>query len=202
MVESSEQGERESEGGRGVASAARVLLASASATFAAHKAEAFAAALLLLMAANCLTVNARKSVTNDENIHIPAGYYHLVVGDFQFNNPHPPPPKMLGALPLLFIQPDEMSEDRRDDLKNEDDFERAAINHFWASRRSRSSRWSRSRPSSSRERWLSSSSRRARVSRDARRSLTSRRSLRSRSSSSTPPTSSRTARSRSRTLSG
>src|SRR5438874_2372614 len=133
MVESSEQGERESEGGRGVASAARSLLASASATFAARKSETFAALLLLLMAANCLTVIARKSVTNDENIHIPAGYYHLVVGDFQFNNPHPPPPKMLGALPLLFIQPDEMSEDRRDDLKNEDDFERAAINHFWAS---------------------------------------------------------------------
>ena len=89
--------------------------------------------MLLLMAFNCLSVIARKSVTNDENIHIPAGYYHLVVGDFQFNNPHPPPPKMLGALPLLFIQPDEMSEDRRDELKNEDDFERAAINHFWAS---------------------------------------------------------------------
>src|SRR5436309_743885 len=131
MVESSEQGERENEGGRGVASAARALLASAATH--ARKAEAFAALLLLLMAANCLTVIARKSVTNDENIHIPAGYYHLVVGDFQFNNPHPPPPKMLGALPLLFIQPDEMSEDRRDELKNEDDFERAAINHFWAS---------------------------------------------------------------------
>ena len=113
MVESSEQGERENEGGRGVASAARALLASAATH--ARKAEAFAALLLLLMAANCLTVIARKSVTNDENIHIPAGYYHLVVGDFQFNNPHPPPPKMLGALPLLFIQPDEMSEDRRDD---------------------------------------------------------------------------------------
>src|SRR5437763_9992779 len=133
MVESSEQGVRESEGGRGVASASRALLASVSATTPARKAEAVAALLLLLMAANCLSVIARKSVTNDENIHIPAGYYHLVVGDFQFNNPHPPPPKMLGALPLLFIQPDEMSEDRRDELKNEDDFERAAIDHFWAS---------------------------------------------------------------------
>src|SRR2546423_2742661 len=131
MVESSEQGERASEVRRGVAAAARALFASASAT-PARKAEAFAAVMLLLMAANCLTVIARKSVTNDENIHIPAGYYHLVVGDFQFNNPHPPPPKMLGALPLLFIQPEEMSRGR-DELKNEDDFERAAIDHFWAS---------------------------------------------------------------------
>src|SRR2546421_693502 len=133
MVESSEQGVRESEGGRGVASASRALFASAAASVGARKAEAVAALLLLLMAANCLSVIVRKSVPNDENIHIPAGYYHLVVGDFQFNNPHPPQPKMLGALPLLFIQPDEMSEDRRDELKNEDDFERAAINHFWAS---------------------------------------------------------------------
>src|SRR5437763_14973737 len=78
MVESSEQGERENEVRRGVASAARALLASASATTPARKAEAFAVCLLLLMAANCLTVIARKSVTNDENIHIPAGYYHLV----------------------------------------------------------------------------------------------------------------------------
>src|SRR5256714_789017 len=132
MGESSEQGERASEVRRGVAAGAGALFGSASAT-PARKGEAFAAVMLLLMAANCLSVIARKSVTNDENIHIPAGYYHLVVGDFQFNNPHPPPPKMLGALPLLFIQPDEMSEDRRDELKNEDDFERAAINHFWAS---------------------------------------------------------------------
>src|SRR5205085_1621660 len=132
MVESSEQGERESEGGRGVASAARSLLASASATFAARKSETFAAALLLLMAANCLTVIARKSVTNDENIHIPAGYYHLVVGDFQLNNGHPPPPKMLGALPLLFIQPDEIPEDRRVEAGRDDAFERAAIDQFWA----------------------------------------------------------------------
>src|SRR5256714_6613214 len=133
MVESWEEGVRESEGGRGVAPASRALLASVSATTPARRGEAVAAIMLLLMAANCLSVIARKSVTNDENIHIPAGYYHLVVGDFQFNNPHPPPPKMLGALPLLLIQPDEMSEDRRDELKNEDDFERAAINHFWAS---------------------------------------------------------------------
>src|SRR5438874_8601338 len=133
MVESSEQGEHERGVHRGPGVAARTRSAPVLLIFARRKPETVAALLLLLMAANCLSVIARKSVTNDENIHIPAGYYHLVVGNFQFNNPHPPPPKMLGALPLLFIQPDEMSEDRRDELKNEDDFERAAINHFWAS---------------------------------------------------------------------
>src|SRR2546421_11626427 len=117
MVESREQGEEERDIHRGgvLARTRAVLLTSAR-----RKPEAVAALLLLLMAANCLSVIARKSVTNDENIHIPAGYYHLVVGNFQFNNPHPPPPKMLSALPLLFIQPNEMAEDARNEIKSED----------------------------------------------------------------------------------
>src|SRR2546423_825924 len=133
MVESSEQGEHERGVHRGLGVAARTRLAPVLLIFARRKPEAVAALLLLLMAANCLSVIARKSVTNDENIHIPAGYYHLVAGDFQFNNPHPPPPKMLSALPLLFIQPNEMPEDARNEIKSSEDFERAAIDHFWAS---------------------------------------------------------------------
>jgi len=54
-----------------------------------------------------LAVIARKNITNDELVHIPAGYYHLVGGDFQLNNEHPPLVKMWAALPLLFIQPNE-----------------------------------------------------------------------------------------------
>ena len=76
-------------------------------SFAAHRAEVACAALLLLMAANLFAAISRKSITNDEIVHIPAGYYHLVAGEFQLNNEHPPLIKMWAALPLLFVQPDE-----------------------------------------------------------------------------------------------
>src|SRR5882762_1980379 len=84
---------------RGFASVRRLI--------AAHKAEVVCAALLLMMAANLFAVISRKSITNDELVHIPAGYYHLVAGKFQLNNEHPPLVKMWAALPLLFIQPNE-----------------------------------------------------------------------------------------------
>lgn len=73
----------------------------------AHRAEVVCACLLLLLATNLLAAISRKSITNDEIVHIPAGYYHLVAGDFQLNNEHPPLVKMWAALPLLFIQPEE-----------------------------------------------------------------------------------------------
>lgn len=72
-----------------------------------RRAEVWCAALLLLMAANLIAQISRKSITNDELVHIPAGYYHLVAGKFQLNNEHPPLVKMWAALPLLFIQPNE-----------------------------------------------------------------------------------------------
>ncbi len=84
---------------RGFAAIRRLVLA--------RKAEAVCAALLLLMAANLVASISRKSITNDEIVHIPAGYYHLVAGDFQLNNEHPPLIKMWAAVPLLFVQPDE-----------------------------------------------------------------------------------------------
>ena len=70
-------------------------------------AEAVCAALLVLMAANLFASISHKSITNDEIVHIPAGYYHLVAGKFQLNNEHPPLVKMWAALPLLLIQPNE-----------------------------------------------------------------------------------------------
>ncbi|MCA1593937.1 MAG: glycosyltransferase family 39 protein [Acidobacteria bacterium] len=73
----------------------------------ARRAELACAVLLVLMAANLLAAISRKSITNDEIVHIPAGYYHLVDGYFQLNNEHPPLVKMWAALPLLFIQPNE-----------------------------------------------------------------------------------------------
>ncbi|HSS20904.1 MAG TPA: glycosyltransferase family 39 protein [Pyrinomonadaceae bacterium] len=73
----------------------------------ARKAEVVCGTLLLVMAANLLVSISRKSITNDEIVHIPAGYYHLVAGDFQLNNEHPPLVKMWAALPLLLVQPEE-----------------------------------------------------------------------------------------------
>lgn len=59
------------------------------------------------MAVNLVSAIFRKTITNDEIVHIPAGYYHLVDGYFQLNNEHPPLVKMWAALPLLFLQPNE-----------------------------------------------------------------------------------------------
>jgi hypothetical protein len=73
----------------------------------AHRAEALCASLLLVMAVNMFAAISHKGITNDEIVHIPAGYYHLVAGDFQLNNEHPPLIKMWAALPLLLIQPNE-----------------------------------------------------------------------------------------------
>jgi dolichyl-phosphate-mannose-protein mannosyltransferase len=98
-------------------------------------AEALSALLLLIMALNMLSVIARKGFTVDEAIHIPAGYLHLVAGDFQVNNEHPPLIKMWAALPLLFIQPDEPSLQPR---ANEDSAARTrAMQSFWQQNRAR-----------------------------------------------------------------
>jgi Dolichyl-phosphate-mannose-protein mannosyltransferase len=73
----------------------------------AHQAEALCSCLLLVMAVNMFAAISHKGITNDEIVHIPAGYYHLVAGDFQLNNEHPPLIKMWAALPLLLLQPNE-----------------------------------------------------------------------------------------------
>ena len=73
----------------------------------ARKAEVVCACLLLVMGGNLLAVISRKSITNDEVVSIPAGYYHLAAGNFQISIDHPPVTKMYAALPLLFIQPNE-----------------------------------------------------------------------------------------------
>ncbi|HYN86320.1 MAG TPA: phospholipid carrier-dependent glycosyltransferase [Pyrinomonadaceae bacterium] len=85
----------------------RGALAAARDFVSARPHGAACACLLLLLAANLYTAVQRKSITNDEIVHIPAGYYHLVAGDFHLNNEHPPLVKMWAALPLLFVQPDE-----------------------------------------------------------------------------------------------
>ncbi len=56
-----------------------------------------------------LTVIARKNITLDETVMIPSAYYHLAAGNFQLVHDHPPLSKILTALPLLLIQPAELS---------------------------------------------------------------------------------------------
>jgi len=50
-----------------------------------YAAELICSVVLLLMAINFFSVISRKTLTNDEKYHIPAGYYYLVFGDFQLN---------------------------------------------------------------------------------------------------------------------
>ena len=75
----------------------------------AHGAELLCGGILMVMALQTLAVIARKSITNDEVGIIPAGYYHLVAGNFQISMDHPPLTKMVAALPMLLIQPNEPS---------------------------------------------------------------------------------------------
>lgn len=100
---------------------------------AVRKAEALCGALLLLMAANLFAAISLKSITNDELVHIPAGYYHLVAGEFQLNNEHPPLVKMWAALPLLFIQPNETSRDEATGNFSEETWK--TMDQFWPNNR-------------------------------------------------------------------
>jgi len=65
--------------------------------------QLISAGLLLVMALNLLTVVARKSITIDETLIIPAGYYYLTSEAFHIAHEQPPLPSMLAALPLLFL---------------------------------------------------------------------------------------------------
>lgn len=73
----------------------------------ADLAELLSAALLTVMALQMFAVISRKSITLDEVVMIPSAYYHLAAGDSRFTNEHPPLAKLMAAVPLLFIQPNE-----------------------------------------------------------------------------------------------
>jgi hypothetical protein len=99
-------------------------------------AEVGCAALLLIMSVQLFAIVARKNITNDELVHIPAGYYHLVAGEFQFNNEHPPLIKMWAALPLLFIQPKESAKTSGDAENDYREVSWAFHQNFWNNNRS------------------------------------------------------------------
>jgi len=81
----------------------------------ASAAELAASLLLLLMAVTLVAVTARKSITNDEIVMIPAAYNHVT---FKGNNrsvrEHPPALKIFSPVPLLFIQPNEAPSEATD----------------------------------------------------------------------------------------
>ena len=70
-----------------------------------HPAESLTVIAPLLMTVNLVSTAWSSSITQDEIIHIPAGYYYLSDGAFELNNEHPPLAKILTALPLVFIRP-------------------------------------------------------------------------------------------------
>ena len=70
-----------------------------------YKAESLCLCLLLVMGANLLSIAWRETVTNDELVHIPAGYHYIAAGDFSLNPEHPPLVKMWACLPLLIVRP-------------------------------------------------------------------------------------------------
>ena len=59
------------------------------------------------MTLNCVFAIRKTSITADEIIHIPAGYYSLTAGEYRMNAEHPPLAKMVAAIPLLFFLPHE-----------------------------------------------------------------------------------------------
>jgi 4-amino-4-deoxy-L-arabinose transferase-like glycosyltransferase len=82
-------------------------LASLRAWARARACALLCAALLALMASQMLSVIRQKSITVDEVVMIPAAYYHLAAANCQLVHEHPPLVKILAAVPLLFLQPDE-----------------------------------------------------------------------------------------------
>lgn len=73
--------------------------------FSRFSAETAGCCLLLVMGANLFSNAWRAAPTNDELVHIPAGYHSLVQPDFRLNPEHPPLVKMWACLPLLIIRP-------------------------------------------------------------------------------------------------
>lgn len=78
----------------------------------ARSAELLCGTLLTVMGLQMLAVISRKSITVDEIVMIPAAYYHLAAGNFQLTKEHPPLSKIVAAVPLLFVQPDEARADQ------------------------------------------------------------------------------------------
>lgn len=105
--------------------------------WARFKFELIAGAILLLMAANLILVTARKSITADEIVLIPAAYYYWVDADVNLIGQHPPLCKLLAGLPLLFVQPNEWKPEKVDPNGPPDQNEWGYVLRFWQDNRAR-----------------------------------------------------------------
>src|SRR3954453_21343993 len=81
----------------------RVGKGSSAPNFLGGRAWLVCALLLALTALQMLVVVRQKSITVDEYVLIPAGYYHLTEGDYRPVSEHPPVAKVIAAAPLLFL---------------------------------------------------------------------------------------------------
>lgn len=90
--------------------------------------------LLALMALQMLVVIRQKSITVDEYVLIPAGFYHLTERDYRPVSEHPPVAKVLAAVPLLFT---ETTAPRIDGGPNEYDRFLQKFDEFWRANASR-----------------------------------------------------------------
>ena len=96
-----------------------------------YRVEALCAGMLLAMTLNMIAVTARKSITADEIVLIPAAYYNLITDDFQLVREHPPLAKLLAGVPLLFLQPEELAPNQIDPSTSRADREWAYATRFW-----------------------------------------------------------------------
>jgi hypothetical protein len=112
----------------------RVEEGSSAPNFLGGRAWLVCALLLALMALQMLVVVRRKSITIDEYVLIPAGYYHLTEGDYRPVSEHPPVAKVIAAAPLLFI---DTNAPRLDGGPNEYDYFLDKFDDFWRANSSR-----------------------------------------------------------------
>lgn len=119
------------------ADADRRVFAEARRALVTYRVEILCAAILLAMAFVLVTITARKSITADEIVLIPAAYYHLVTNDVQLIPQHPPLCKLLAGFPLLFLQPDEATRPSDGSAMTKDDLEWFYVSRFWQDNHSR-----------------------------------------------------------------
>src|SRR5207237_10481187 len=76
--------------------------------------ELLAAAILLVMAGNLVSIVVRKSITADEVVLIPSAYYHFVADEVHLIGQHPPLCKLRVGLQWLSLQPNDWKPERTD----------------------------------------------------------------------------------------
>ena len=122
----------------------RVEEGSGAPTFFGGRGAVVCGLLLALMALQMFVVIREKSITIDEYVLIPAGFYHLTERDYRPVSEHPPVVKVLAAAPLLFFKG--MTATKLDSGPNDYERFRHNFDDFWrmdAARLEQVSFWAR-----------------------------------------------------------